>query len=42
MVRELAKTPDWAYRVLRNGSPEDPERAKAEQEAEMASWADVA
>lgn len=42
MVRELAKTPDWAYWVLTDAQPEDPEAAAADQKAEMESWKTVA
>lgn len=41
MVRELAQTPDWAYWVLTDAKPEDPENAAAEQRREMESWVTV-
>lgn len=41
MVRELAKTPDWALWVLTDAKPDDPENAAAAQKAEMASWTTV-
>ena len=42
MSRELAMTPDWAYWVLTDAKPEDPDSAAEAQRAEMESWATIA
>ena len=42
MCRELAKTPDWAYQVLTDAKPENPEAAAEAQKAEMESWTTIA
>lgn len=41
MLRELAKTPDWAYYVLTDTKPEDPEGAAEAQRVERAAWRTV-